>query len=371
MLLLFPSIPLRNLFRRPLRTTLTLLGIVFAVGSMVALIGISGGIERAWTKGLSQRGIHVIGINKNSVEIINSLVDESVVAAIKTVPGVYDVAGELIDVIQVKQNLVGVSGMALGSFLWKSLTLVEGRLPESNDQIVVGERLCRLAGYKMGDQVSLYERRFVICGISRQPLVLNEANIGFPLPALQQATNKADKLTMVNIRLEAESADNKSRVMGRLQERAPGLSFYETTSITDASQVLKMLRRITVSTTLIAVTISIFFFVNTLLMSVSERRKEFGILAAIGWNKVRILMVIIMEGVFMAVLGSIGGLMTGVYSIHLISKIQYFQGFIDTETDPAFFTQIIVCSIVIGAVASLLPAWRSIRANVIESLKYE
>jgi putative ABC transport system permease protein len=188
---------------------------------------------------------------------------------------------------------------------------------------------------------------------------------------LQQATNKAGKLTMVNIRLDAGSAGDKGRVIGRLLERVPDLAFYETTAITDASQVIKMLRRITVSTTLIAVTISIFFFVNTLLMSVSERRKEFGILAAIGWSKTRILKVIIMEGVFMAVLGSIGGLVVGVYSIHLISKIQYFQGFIDTETDPAFFAQIIVCSIVIGAVASLLPAWRSIRADVIESLKYE
>ncbi|TRZ54306.1 FtsX-like permease family protein [bacterium] len=371
MLLLFPSIPLRNLFRRPLRTTLTLLGIVFAVGSMVALIGISGGIEKAWTKGLSQRGIHVIGISKNSVEIINSMVDESVVAAIKKVPGVYDAAGELIDIIQIKQSLVGVSGMAPGSFLWKSLNLIEGRLPEADDQIVAGERLCRLAQYKVGDKVSLYERQFVICGISQQALVLNEANIALPLPALQQATNKAGKLTMVNIRLDADTAGDKSRVMGSLRERAPDLAFYETTSITDASQVIKMLRRITVSTTLIAITISIFFFINTLFMSVSERRKEFGILAAIGWSKARILKVIIMEGVFMAVLGSMGGLMMGIYSIRLISRIQYFQGFIDTETDPVFFAQIIICSIAIGALASLLPAWRSIRADVIESLKYE
>lgn len=60
----FFSVVLRGLWRRPLRTGLTLAGISIGIAAVVALVGMSRGFEKGWQVGLKARGTDIVVSNK-------------------------------------------------------------------------------------------------------------------------------------------------------------------------------------------------------------------------------------------------------------------------------------------------------------------
>src|SRR6476660_961541 len=59
----FFSVVIRGLWRRPLRTGLTLAGISIGIAAVVALVGMSRGFEKSWQAGLKARGTDLVVSN--------------------------------------------------------------------------------------------------------------------------------------------------------------------------------------------------------------------------------------------------------------------------------------------------------------------
>ena len=60
------TIVTRGLLRRPMRTSLTLLGISIGIAAVVALVGIASGFQRSWEVGLKVRGTDIVVSNMNT-----------------------------------------------------------------------------------------------------------------------------------------------------------------------------------------------------------------------------------------------------------------------------------------------------------------
>lgn len=76
----------------------------------------------------------------------------------------------------------------------------------------------------------------------------------------------------------------------------------------------------------------LFGIVNTMLMSVLERTKELGMLAAIGMNRRKIFTMIMLESIFLSVVGGISGMVVVGAVIAATAKkginlINYSEGF--------------------------------------------
>src|SRR6202166_4688347 len=56
----------RGLIRRPVRTSLTLLGISIGIAAVVALVGISRGFSKSWENGMKARGTDIVVSNMSS-----------------------------------------------------------------------------------------------------------------------------------------------------------------------------------------------------------------------------------------------------------------------------------------------------------------
>src|SRR3977135_4254953 len=61
----FFTVVIRGLWRRPLRTGLTLTGISIGIAAVVALVGMSRGFEKGWQVGLKARGTDIVVSNKS------------------------------------------------------------------------------------------------------------------------------------------------------------------------------------------------------------------------------------------------------------------------------------------------------------------
>ena len=61
----FITFILKNLTRRPIRTALTVLGLAVAVGSMIALLGVSDKIEKSVAAAFDTRHVDLVAMQKD------------------------------------------------------------------------------------------------------------------------------------------------------------------------------------------------------------------------------------------------------------------------------------------------------------------
>jgi putative ABC transport system permease protein len=117
----------------------------------------------------------------------------------------------------------------------------------------------------------------------------------------------------------------------------------------------------------VALAIAVVGVAGVLTFSVSARTREFGIRLALGSQPQRLLKSVLIEGAIMAAAGVVAGAAFG----FVVSKLAH--SYIAELTMPGFLPVITSASIllVVAIVASLLPAARASRVNVIEALRSE
>jgi putative ABC transport system permease protein len=372
--LLFLSIPFRNLWRRPIRSCLTAMGVAVAVATLIALVGVSQGVERAWSQSLSDRGIHMLGFRKNAVELLSSTVDQAVVEKIGRVEGVKVVSGELIDLVKQEAGVIRLSGWPVGSFLWETLNLSKGRLPGINDPngVVLGQRLADRLGLSVGDTIPLLDTKIKVVGMFHQASILTESAMVLPLPLMQKLMDKGNTVTVVNLRLfHPENVREVAMIHKSLDDLFPGLSFFENKDLIDANEMVILLRKLNWSVSLVAMLMGLFFVLNTLLMSVNERTREIGILSSLGWRSGRIMAMIMFEGMFLTALGSVAGMVIGLVGLQWLASLKYLKGFFDPVISAQFMFEVFLAATILGIVGSFYPAWRTSRLRAVEALKEE
>ena len=97
---------------------------------------------------------------------------------------------------------------------------------------------------------------------------------------------------------------------------------------------------------------------NIMLVGVAERTWEIGLRRAIGAEKSDILLQFLIEGVLIALLGGVGGLVLGLAGSFLASRlIEQVKGFATVSVEVVAIA--IVVSLLVGMVASIYPAWHA------------
>ncbi len=371
----FIKIPHKNLLRRPVRTALTCLGVALGVASFIALTGLSNGVERAWTTGLNEKGTHVLAMRRGAAEILTATLDETLAEKIAAIEGVAGVSGELIDLIQAENGkTVLLSGWPLNSSLWKTLHLVKGNsdLPISSKTVVLGESIAAALGKRHGDTLSVHERHYTVRALHKSRGTLNNNTIIMALPEMQNLTGKRGQVTVFNIQLKnPEDEGSTSRILNELHNGFPALMFQETREIADNNKILRMFRAIAWSTSLIALCICAFVVLNTLMISVTERKKEIGIYAALGWRPARIMGMIGLEALIMTSLGGAVGILMGVFGLEWITRSTELKAYVEPRLGTMLVAKTFMASSLLGALASIYPAWLAIRTNPTEALRYE
>jgi putative ABC transport system permease protein len=127
-----------------------------------------------------------------------------------------------------------------------------------------------------------------------------------------------------------------------------------------------------------------FGIINTMMMTILERTKELGMLMAIGMNRRRVFTMIMLETVFLTIVGAFAGMVTGWglvkllgnTGIHFASWGEGFEaiGFAATVypvIKPAFFLFIIVMVIATALISSLWPARKALRLDPAEAIRTE
>jgi len=371
----FISIPVKNMLARPLRTLFTVLGVAAAVGAFISLVGLSSGLENAWVGALLERDTHLFAVPKGIVDIMSASVDENTGKEMSKIKGIKDVSGELIDIIELDTlDMIVIAGWPVESYLWDSVSLLSGELPNSQDNegIILGCTIAKTLGLKVGSNLTLLDEEFIVRGISTKGSVMRNNGMLLPLHSLQELTGRIGKVTSFNFRLNSEANEKElQQAVNRLSHSFPKFVFTISQEAAENNSIMHVFKAMAWGTSIVAFIIGFVVIMNTLLMSVMERTKEIGVLSAIGWSPLRIVIMIIMEGIFITIAGGLAGVMSGLVGIKMIANCPQMKGLIEPSVNNSLIVIALITALFLGIIASIYPAIRAVLLKPCDALHYE
>ena len=121
----------------------------------------------------------------------------------------------------------------------------------------------------------------------------------------------------------------------------------------------------------LSIVIAILGIVNTLVLSVSERTREIGLMRAVGLGKTQLSGEIITESVLTSLYGTVLGGATGVVLAAALKKILEDQGLTSLSVPWGQMVSMLALSVVVGIIAALWPALRASRLPVLDAIATE
>ncbi|MFZ4482660.1 MAG: ABC transporter permease [Chthoniobacterales bacterium] len=362
----FLEVIFRGLWRRPVRTGLTGLGIAIGIAAFVALVGMSAGYEKGVTRQLDVIGIDVVVSNMQG-GIMPKAFEESVREGVAALPGVAEANATLMQMLSVEDApMMVVYGRQWDSFTWDSLKVLEGRLPRDANEpaVVLGQLAAEMLGKKPGDKIQIETGEFEVVGIVDGQSVVENGAINMALPRFQEVSGYQNRVNFINVRVppgadEAQIAD----LCRRIEQAFPGLRAVKAGDVVGTSQGFQMAQAMSWSTSLLALIVGVLGVMNTMLMSVFERKHEIGVLLALGWKRSRIMVLILCESAALGLLGGVIGVALGALTLAALELTPMVRGFLEPDLGWPLAFRAILIALAVGVVSGFYPAWRSSRLS--------
>jgi ABC-type antimicrobial peptide transport system permease subunit len=361
----------RNLFRRRVRSLLTMGGIAIGVGLIVSLGAITEGVIRDFTALAGQGGAELIAMQANVADMGYSAIEERVGYAIAAMPEVQDVSG-IVWGFSSGQGapFLFVFGMDPNSRAIRHFSVIEGEPIHGRGEIMLGTAAAETLKKQVGDILRLPGGVFRVTGIYETGVGYEEGGGVMALADAQAAFDKPRQVSMLQIKVT--DPDQVETVRQRIEDRfGKDVSVSTTATFIENSADIQNTKAMFGAIFALAVLVGGVVVTNTMVMAVMERTREIGTLRAVGWRQARVLWMILSESLLLSLIAAGLGLLVGVGLNALLGTIPGYGDFMSAAYTPGIIIQAVVVSLILGAMGGLYPAWYASRLRPIEALRYE
>jgi putative ABC transport system permease protein len=367
----FVTVVIRGLTRRRTRTTLTLLGISIGIAAVVALVGLSRGLNKSWAAGMKARGTDVVVSNMTS-SLVPKPFNATVRDQIAHLPHIAATCALLVDLMSVENTeMIMVSGREWGGFAWGNLKLVSGRMPNDAQEkaVVLGRTAAEVLKKKVGDPIQIETAELKVVGIVDGNAWVENGSVILSLPLLQEITGDQDRINVIDVRLTpGTSRPDVQRLCEQIDQLIPEARAIVASENLNQSEISRIVGAMSWSTSLLAVLVGVLGVMNTMLMNVFERTPEICVLLALGWKRRRIVELVLWESAILGLLGGIIGVFIGVLGVRLLGATPSIRGLLEPDIGMRLLAVSVAIAIVVGVVSGLYPAWRSSKVTPSQAL---
>jgi putative ABC transport system permease protein len=371
----FAGFAWKNLWRRRLRTLLTLIGITMGIGAFVALVGFSRAFEHEWMRLYTSAGTDIAVVETN---FINTSLDESLGTKISAVPDVAVAVPMIFNLIDLTPDVNAlVFGWRADSYELDSLNFISGRrFRDGVPEVILGKSLADDLKKRPGDKLSIQGTTFTVAGVYHGGTALEEGAVIMALDQMQKISSMQGKVSAFHVRLKPVPAGETydeyvKRAESEIEAAVPDVHADPAADRAANNQIVQLAHAVAWGTSSIALLIGILGIANTMAMSVFERTREIGILRALGWKGRHVILLILTEAVVLGLAGGCLGICAGWGGLRLLSSLPETASIASASISPLHLAESLAIALISGLVAGAYPAWRGAHLSPVEALRYE
>ena len=371
------SYNLRSLWVRKARTGLTVAGIAAVVAVYVVMTAVSGQMKHMFKT--TAQPDEVIVLQAGAITPEFSQVSRTAATWLATQSQVASEGGRPVvsTELALASRLTLPGGRELDGLLrglepasvafYREYALVDGAPLQAGTAVLVGVQLARAQGLKVGDVLSFEGAKWTVGGVFSAKGGVYEQELWVDLDALGAAANRAD-VTGFMVRTQS-AAEAKALVDFVGNQRGEPLQ--ALTAEASFARVGGMSLWMSALGRFIAMIIAlgaIFGGMNTMYAAVAQRSRELGVLRALGYRKLSVMLSMLFESILVGVLGGAAGLVLA----FAVARVPLNMPFLLTGEVPLGAGDLgagLALGLVVGALGGFLPALQASGAKVVDALR--
>ena len=377
----------KNITRRRGRFIFTLLGIVIGMASFVTFMALGGSLKAEIEKESAALGANLVVTPKGSCayEQVSILTGEQLptnitaeeVAAIRAIDGMTAIP-YLAERSAVDNRPVSVMGILPDETLrFKEWRLAAGSYFPAEDApgAVLGAVLAERFGLQPGSETRIRGEQIPVLGVLEETGGKDDLTVFLSLPVAQKLYDQKDLVSYVAVRV-----DRLDQVDAYAMKIKDAVSLGVVSDKQMLASVLSIVGTVNVTLQLIAavaILAAAFGIVNTMMTATYERKREIGILQAMGATRTGIFRLFLFESGIYGLLGGLGGALLGlagsIFAAPYISQnaaTSFVKGS-QTSIDPLMIIGAILFSTLVAMISGLYPAWKASKLSPVEAISYE
>jgi len=371
-MLRFGHIAVRDVFHYRLRSSLAIFGIAVVVAVFILLSSVAEGLGNILSSGAIPEQ-NIVLLQKGTFLPDGARLPPAVVArAQEVVPGII-VAPMLYRHFRVDGEIVHLRAMPLESYREVgNVELLNGQWLRSGNVLAAGESLAKQKGWEIGQTLDVGGESFRLIGVFRAGGVM-DGEAWVSLEDGQRLLNQDDSFSIILIQVpsDVDTEDAKDALEGDPLIGSFADVYFETALWDTAARSLAAVKNvinIIGAVALIAIAFGIFNVAN---MTVWERRREIGIFKGIGLSRGAITGIYLLEGLILAGLGYLLGLVLGASVVLYlrIAGIALVDLAVRPELTPTAAALGLGLAALFTVIGSYLPARRAAAVTVVEILR--
>jgi putative ABC transport system permease protein len=348
---------------------ISIVGVAIGVVLIVLFTGLAKGMTNEMAKRAANWKAEIIFTRPGGMDATssNAAVDLRYVQRLEQIPGVGSTTPVLRYVSSDTRGSWGIrqlDGVDWPAFsAMNGIEIVEGRAPEAFDEIIIDQRQLESEDLSVGGTYELFGgKQYRITGVFAPP---SGSRIKLSLEGLQDAL-QTNKCTYILVKVK--DGYDVEQVAASINSELPGNRVELTRDlITDAQERLPGLTTFLRVLVALAAVVSTVFVLLSMYTTITERRREIGILKSLGATKGFIIGAIEGEALIVGLLGVVVGLLAAFAASAIIAG-QFQLAF---EFSFGWIVTAVIIAIAGSLLGALYPAWRAAGIDPVEVMVNE
>jgi putative ABC transport system permease protein len=250
----------------------------------------------------------------------------------------------------------------------------------ARNEVVVGQSLARQYDLTAGSSVRVDTTNLTVTGILATQSALLSRSIILPLEAARRLYYPDPRVSWVGNMIVVELEDNveEQDVAPRIEAAVLGVEALTTDERNELIEpLLRDIETWNLGLTSVLYLLSLILVAMVAMINVSERKRDFVTLAAIGAPQSAIVRMVLTETTLIGVLGGLTGIVVGalaavaIASLYTAIPLAMFLPDLFNLMSALFLLRILALTVVVSCLAGLIPAVVASKANLAEVLRAE